>query len=72
MNKDTNTNHQRYTNVNNSRKRCHPMQKTRRIYQKKICEWIKQSKREHTVNMCELNILETPAKTLFLVESSYK
>ena len=27
---------------------------------------------EHIVNICELNILETLAKTLFPVESSYK
>ena len=58
--------------INNSRKRCQPMQKTRRKYQKKIFEWIKESKGEHTVNICELNILETLAKTLFPVESSYK
>ena len=64
--------HQCSTNVNNSKKRCHPMQRTRRKYHKKIFEWIKQSKGEHIVNICELKILETLAKTLFLVESRYK
>ena len=48
------------------------MQKTRRKYHKKIFEWIKESKGEHFVSICELNILETLAKTLFPVESSYK
>ena len=73
----TNTNHQPYTthqcstNINNSRKSCQPMQKTRRKYHKKIFKWIKESKGEHTVNICELNILETLAKTLFPVKSSY-
>ena len=33
------------------------MQKTRRKYHKKIFEWIKESKGEHIVNICELNIL---------------
>ena len=61
-----------YLGINNSRKRCQPMKKTRRKYHKKIFEWIKESKREHIVNICELNILETLAKTLFPVESSYK
>ena len=58
--------------INNSRKRCQPMQKARRKYHKKIVEWIKESKGEHIVNICELNILETLAKTLFPVESNYK
>ena len=31
------------------------MQKTRRKYHKKIFEWIKESKEEHVVNICELN-----------------
>ena len=44
------------TNINNSRERCQPVQKTRRKYHKKIFEWIKESKREH---ICELNILKT-------------
>ena len=72
-----NTNHQPYcppecsTNINNSRKRCQPMQKTRRKY--RFFEWIKESRGEHIVNICELNILETLAKSLFpSVESSYK
>ena len=66
------TAHQCSTNINNSRKRCQPMQKARREYHKKIFEWIKESKGEHIVNICELNILETLAKTLFPVESCCK
>ena len=68
----TNTNHQPYcppvlqcgTNINNSKKRCQPMQRTRRKYHKKIFEWNKESKGEHIVNICE----ETLTKTLFPVE----
>ena len=77
MKKHTNRNYQPYahhcsTNINNSRKRCQPMQKTRRKYHKKIFEWIKESKGEHIVNIYELNILETLGKTLFPAECSYK
>ena len=54
----------------NSRKRCQPMQKMRRKYHKKVFEWIKESKWEHIVNLCESNILETLAETLFPVECS--
>ena len=66
------TPHHCSTNKNNSRKRCQSMQKTRRKYHKNIFQWIKESKGEHFVNIYELNILETLAKTLFPVESSYK
>ena len=66
------TAHQCSTNINNSRKSCQPMQKTRRKYHKKIFKWIKKSKGEHTVNMYELNNLETLAKNLFPIESSCK
>ena len=48
------TAHQCSTNINNRRKRGQPIQKTRRKYHKKIFEWIKESKGEHTVNICEL------------------
>ena len=66
------TAHQCGTNINNSTESCQPIQKTRRKYHKKIFEWINESKGEHIVNICELNILETLAKTLFPVDSSYK
>ena len=48
------TAHQCSTNINNSRKRCQPMQKARREYHKKMFEWIKELKGEHIVNICEL------------------
>ena len=60
------------TDINNSRKRCQPMQKTRRKCHKKIFDWINESKEEHIVNIYELNIIETLPKTLFPVEISYK
>ena len=63
--------HQCSTNINNSRKRCQPIQKTRRKYHKKLFDWIKELNGKHIVNICELNILEALAKTLFRVERNY-
>ena len=50
------TAHQCSPNVNNSRKRCHPMHKTRRKYHKKIFEWIKQSKLYFQLKVATNNI----------------